>query len=229
MIAGNVDTLAHISGAVLTYKIHRDSSPCTAGAGVAYLGVHMDRRGAPCAQIKAGVTIVADTDGRSGAGAIDKITIHNIAINTFRQTGLKAGVQGATALAIDNHKTAVAAAKGDLICAVIPPVGYVERTLCNVAETHHIGNLAITVLAQPAAGTGISSVVWRTLVMIFPIVTRHYFRITIRPGQCKNMRDVIHVHAIFVRNNIGSVLPLIIVIGHKGDRIHTVEPAAPQT
>ena len=70
----------------------------------------------------------------------------------FGHTGLEAAVE-IIAFHIEDYKAQATAAPGHLVIAIIPVVSDAPVRSGMVAESHHIGNFPIAVLAQPAIAT----------------------------------------------------------------------------
>lgn len=81
------------------------------------------------------------------------------------------GLRQRVALVVEGDEALAAAAEGDLVVAVVPPV--VERRAGDdVAELDHVGDLTPAVLAAPVAQTGAVRVERRTQDVVAAVVGR---------------------------------------------------------
>src|SRR5574341_29506 len=66
----------------------------------------------------------------------------------------EAGLEAARerrAFLVDDDEAEIAAAEGDLVVAVVPPVAHAPVGRRRIAEAHHVGDRSEAVLADPAA------------------------------------------------------------------------------
>jgi len=130
----------------------------TGAAAAARLGVDMDSDHRVGVVIPSGFgdnsrhSIVVDVDDVSGASVFGGVTGHDVTVGAARKSSLQSALQDAV-FVVESDESAIAARKGDLIVAVVPPVSDAFHA-GGVSPCDHVPDLAPSVLADPVVAAG---------------------------------------------------------------------------